>query len=83
MNIVLLQWNIGGGLIRFVDADPSKDESYCHDGIEHICNKIKEFAPDIITFQESHADANHMQAEYIVKKLGYEYFVNDAYDLSH
>lgn len=83
MKIRTVQWNIGGGKIRNGEADAATPESYAHEGVSYIVDKLKEYAPDIITFQESHADGNEVQAEIISKELGLSYFINDRYDESH
>ncbi len=88
MKLKTLQWNIGGGKIRDIDSDPTQGigslvSSYSLDGLDYIISKIKEWNVDIITFQETHADKNIIQAKVIAEKLGFPYWTNDKYDNSH
>lgn len=88
MKIKTLQWNIGGGKIRKINSDPKQDigsliSSYSEDGLDYIISKIKEWNPDIVTLQETHANKNIVQVKIIAKQLGFSYFVNDKYSDSH
>ena len=82
MPIKLLQWNIGGCLIRQPDADPTNDDSYREDGMAHVSDVIRRFDPDVITLQESYSNGT-VQAEEMARALGYPFVVNDRYDRSH
>ncbi len=83
MSIKVVQWNIGGGRIRSEDADAAANSSYSVDGIQHIISKLIELAPDVVTFQESHANSKSIQAQVIAEAAGYAYWINDEYDDSH
>lgn len=83
MTLKTLQWNIGGGWVRSLDADPAAPASYDTEDLAHIIDVIREADPDIITLQETHAREGRVQAELIAKRLGYPVWVNDAYDQSH
>ena len=70
MKIRTLQWNIGGGKIRDINSDPTKEidsviSSYSEEGLDYIITNIKELNVDIITLQETHSDKNTIQAEVI------------------
>jgi endonuclease/exonuclease/phosphatase family metal-dependent hydrolase len=83
MKINAVQWNIGGGMIRRENSDPISAESYNLADVRYVMEKLKEYRPDIITLQETHADEMSSQAAEIARDLGMEYFVNDRYDQSH
>lgn len=83
MQLCTVQWNIGGAHIRTPDDDALAAASYANENLAYIIEKLKAYAPDIITLQETHADSNSNQAETIAKELGFQYVVNDSYDNSH
>jgi len=83
LKIKTLQWNIGGGKIRAGEADPTSIASYTQEDLEYIIRTIKKADPDIITLQETHANKKINQAKIIADLLGYKYFINDVYDVSH
>lgn len=83
MNIRALQWNIGGGLMRSPDSDPTNPLSYTLDGLEQIIEKIREYNPDIITLQETHTDSTRSQARVMAEVLGFSFVAEDVYDKSH
>lgn len=82
MRLKTIQWNIGGGLIRTKDSDPTRSSSYSIDGIDSIVELLKNERPDIITFQEIHSGAQD-QIKEIADRLGMKHFAVDAYDHSH
>ncbi len=82
MKLTTVQWNIGGGKIRPHSANPETEQSYSVDGIDVVTSSISKYSPDIITFEETHANNSIVQAELIGQKLDYK-FVNDTYDHSH
>ncbi len=81
MIIKTIQWNIGGGKIRYPMA--SAEGIYNIDGMAHIVGVLRKFDPDIITLQETHADENCSSTEIIAKEIGFPYSMNDVYDKSH
>ncbi len=83
MSLRTLQWNIGGGLIRADDADPTNPLSYSIEGLEQIIYTIKTHGPDIITLQEVHSDDDRDQAHQIAEALGMHFVASDVYTPSH
>lgn len=88
MNLITVQWNIGGGKIRKSDSDPTMDfgnhsSSYDIEGLDYVIEKLKEYNPDIIMLQETHASNDYIQAKKISEKLGLQYWTNDKYSDSH
>lgn len=83
MRFTTVQWNIGGAKIRSESSDEAQVGSYTEEGLEYVIEKLKEYGADIVTFQESHADANSIQAQQITQSLGWNSFLNDRYDQSH
>lgn len=83
MTIKTLQWNIGGAKIRRADADLKSELSYIHEGLDYIAQVIQKHSPDIVTFQETHADKHRIQLEELAKKTSFPYWANDNYADSH
>ena len=83
MIIKTIQWNIGGAIIREEGSPVDDQKSYRINDLAYIVSTIKNYNPDIITFQETHENANLVQAKAIAEELSYNYYFNDIYDKSH
>jgi len=85
MELKTLQWNIGGGRLRDLEANPTAFFSYAHgeENLEAIAEIIKMAEVDIVTFQETHAKGERVQAKQLSELTGLVYYVNDVYDKSH
>lgn len=81
MLLKVIQWNIGGAKTRKV-TDPVAG-FYTNEGIEYVEELLKKYDADIITLQETHANAQKVQVESLAKKLNLLYVFNDIYDKSH
>lgn len=83
MQLKTVQWNIGGGIIRGLESDPTKDKSYDQENLSYVIEKLSAYKPDVITLQEVHEDDAENQAQVISEKLGLPFFVSDVYNQSH
>jgi len=83
MQLVTVQWNIGGGKVRTENSAVDVLASYNSDGLAEIIELLRNLKPDIITLQEIHSDKKTNQAEIIANALGLEYVISDFYADSH
>ena len=77
----IMQWNIGGGRIRELDADPVDTSSYTIESIDYLARMATKYAPDIITLQETHqsTDSNN-QAQALADAIGFNHWKNDTHE---
>ncbi|KKW42608.1 MAG: hypothetical protein UY92_C0005G0030 [Candidatus Magasanikbacteria bacterium GW2011_GWA2_56_11] len=86
MKLKTVQWNINGGKIRSVEADPTLDSSYVIDDQGYYAARLKAYVPDIVALQETHTDETEEvsgQISYFADQLGLPYFINVPFSPSH
>lgn len=83
MQLVTVQWNIGGGKVRAENSAIDVLASYNGDGLVEIIKLLRNLEPHIITLQEIHSDKKSNQADIIADALGIEYVISDFYADSH
>lgn len=83
MELKTITWNIGGGKLLQVGADPLCIASHTEDGVDAIVGLLELEDPDVIALQETQRKDGYDQAELIASSLGYEHYFHDSTSVSH